>query len=112
MSRRAVIVSTARTGLTKSFRSGFNNTHGAVMRGHAIKHAIEKAGISPGDVEDVIIGCGFPEGATGMNIVATPLYLAPGCAEGDVDVQLRSEFGALAALAQALVLQRDQGVAT
>jgi len=78
MSRRAVIVSTARTGLTKSFRSGFNNTHGAVMQGHAIKHAIEKAGISPGDVEDVIIGCGFPEGATGMNIARNAALWA-GC---------------------------------
>jgi acetyl-CoA C-acetyltransferase len=66
--RQAVIVSTARTGLAKSVRGGFNQTHGAVMGGHAVKHAIAKAGIDPGDVEDVMMGCGFPEGATGNNI--------------------------------------------
>ena len=66
--REAVIVSTARTGLAKSLRGGFNMTHGAVMGGHAIKHAIAKAGIEPGEVEDVVMGCAQPEGATGMNI--------------------------------------------
>src|SRR5580704_8739653 len=65
---RAVIVSTARTGLAKSVRGGFNQTHGAVMGGHAVKHAIARAGIEPGEVEDVYMGCGFPEGATGNNI--------------------------------------------
>jgi acetyl-CoA C-acetyltransferase len=49
-------------------RGGFNQTHGAVMGGHAVKHAIAKAGIDPGEVEDVMMGCGFPEGATGNNI--------------------------------------------
>ena len=66
--REAVIVSYARTGLAKSVRGGFNNTHGAVMAGNAIKHAIERAKIEPGDVEDVVLGCGNPEGATGSNI--------------------------------------------
>src|ERR1700759_5880153 len=66
--REAVIVSTARTGLAKSVRGGLNMTHGAVMGGHAIKHAIAKAGIEPGEVEDVVMGCAQPEGATGMNI--------------------------------------------
>jgi acetyl-CoA C-acetyltransferase len=66
--KQAVIVSTARTGLAKSVRGGFNETHGAVMAGHAIKHAIARAGIETGEVEDVYIGCGFPEGATGNNI--------------------------------------------
>ena len=66
--REAVIVSTARTGLAKSMRGGFNMTHGAVMGGHAVKHAIAKAGIEPGEVEDVFMGCAHPEGATGMNI--------------------------------------------
>lgn len=68
MSREAVIVSTARTGLAKAGRGGFNNTHGAAMGGHAIQHAITRAGIEPGEVEDVIMGCGTPEGATGMNV--------------------------------------------
>ena len=66
--REAVIVSTARTGLAKSVRGGFNDTHGAVMGGHAIKNAIARAGIDPGEVEDVLMGCGMPEGATGNNI--------------------------------------------
>jgi acetyl-CoA C-acetyltransferase len=66
--KQAVIVSTARTGLAKSIRGGFNETHGAVMAGHAIKHAITRAGIEPGEIEDVYLGCGFPEGATGNNI--------------------------------------------
>jgi acetyl-CoA C-acetyltransferase len=64
----AVIVSTARTGLAKSVRGGFNDTHGAVLGGHAVQHAITRAGIDPGEVEDVAMGCGFPEGATGNNI--------------------------------------------
>jgi len=66
--REAVIVSTARTGLAKATRGGFNVTHGASMAGHALKHAIERAKIEPGEVEDVILGCGYPEGATGHNI--------------------------------------------
>lgn len=66
--KQAVIVSTARTGLAKSVRGGFNQTHGAVMGGHAVKHAIARAGIEPGEVEDVFMGCGMPEGATGNNI--------------------------------------------
>jgi acetyl-CoA C-acetyltransferase len=66
--REAVIVSTARTGLAKSYRGGFNNTHGAAMSGHAVKHAIARAKVSPEEVEDVIMGCGLPEGATGQNV--------------------------------------------
>jgi acetyl-CoA C-acetyltransferase len=66
--KQAVIVSTARTGLAKSVRGGFNETHGAVMAGHAIKHAITRAQLDLSEVEDVYLGCGFPEGATGNNI--------------------------------------------
>src|ERR1700761_235596 len=66
--REVVIVSTARTGLAKSVRGGFNMTHGAAMGGHAIKYAIARAGIDPKEVEDVVMGCAQPEGATGMNI--------------------------------------------
>jgi acetyl-CoA C-acetyltransferase len=66
--REAVIVSTARTGLAKSVRGGFNMTHGAAMGGHAVKHAIAKAGIDPKEIEDVYMGCAQPEGATGMNV--------------------------------------------
>ena len=66
--KQALIVSTARTGLAKSLRGGFNETHGAVMAGHVIKHAISRAGLEAGEIEDVYLGCGFPEGATGNNI--------------------------------------------
>ena len=66
--REAVIVSTARTGLAKSHRGGFNNTGGAAMAGHAIKHSIERAGIEPAEVEEVVLGCGTPQGTTGNNI--------------------------------------------
>lgn len=64
----AVIVSTARTGIGKAFRGAFNLTHGATMGGHVIRQAVQRAGIEPGEVEDVIMGCGLPEGATGSNV--------------------------------------------
>jgi acetyl-CoA C-acetyltransferase len=76
--KQAVIVSTARTGLAKSMRGGFNDTHGAVMGGHAVRHAIARAGIDPGEVEDVLMGCGMPEGATGNNIARESAIYA-GC---------------------------------
>jgi acetyl-CoA C-acetyltransferase len=68
MSREAVIVSYARTGLAKSLRGGFNMTHGAAMAGHAIQHAIERARVEPAAVEEVVVGSGNPEGATGANV--------------------------------------------
>lgn len=64
----AVIVSTARTPLAKSWKGAFNMTHGATLGGHAVKHAIARAGIEASEVEDVIMGCANPEGATGANI--------------------------------------------
>jgi acetyl-CoA C-acetyltransferase len=64
----AVIVSTARTGLTKSWKGGFNLTHGATMAGHVISEAVKRAGVQADEVEDVILGCANPEGATGFNI--------------------------------------------
>ena len=65
---RAVIVSTARTPLAKSWKGAFNMTHGATLGGHVVKAAVERAGIEPGAVEDVLMGCANPEGATGWNI--------------------------------------------
>jgi acetyl-CoA C-acetyltransferase len=64
----AVIVSTARTPIGRAYRGAFNNTHGAVLAGHVVHHAVKRAGIEPGEVEDVILGCAMPEGATGQNI--------------------------------------------
>ncbi|TMH27118.1 MAG: acetyl-CoA C-acyltransferase [Betaproteobacteria bacterium] len=74
----AVIVSTARTGLAKSWRGAFNMTHGAAIGGHVVRHAISRAGIEPGEIGDVMIGCAFPEGATGQNI-ARQIALRAGC---------------------------------
>ncbi len=64
----AVIVSTARTGLAKSWKGAFNMTHGATLGAHAVKHAVERAGIDPAEVEDVIMGASLLEGTTGGNI--------------------------------------------
>jgi acetyl-CoA C-acetyltransferase len=64
----AVIVSTARTGLGKSWRGAFNMTHGATLGAHSVKAAVERAKIDPAEVEDVVMGCALPEGATGGNI--------------------------------------------
>ncbi len=74
----AVIVSTARTALAKSWRGSFNMTHGATLGGHVVRAAIARAGIDAGEVEDVLMGCANPEGATGWNI-ARQIALAAGC---------------------------------
>jgi acetyl-CoA C-acetyltransferase len=74
----AVIVSTARTALAKSWKGAFNMTHGATLGGHVLSAAIVRAGIDPAEVEDVIMGCATPEGATGHNI-ARQIALRGGC---------------------------------
>jgi acetyl-CoA C-acetyltransferase len=74
---QAVIVSTARTPLAKSWKGAFNMTHGASLGGFAVRAAVERAGVDPGAVEDVLMGCANPEGATGMNI-ARQIALAAG----------------------------------
>jgi len=73
----AVIVSTARTGLAKSWKGAFNMTHGATLGAHAVKHAVARAGIEPAEVEDVLMGCALTEGACGFNI-ARQVALAAG----------------------------------
>ena len=74
----AVIVSTARTPLAKSWKGAFNMTHGATLGGFAVKAAVERAGIDGAEVDDVIMGCATPEGATGSNI-ARQIALRAGC---------------------------------
>ncbi len=74
----ALIVSTARTGLAKSWRGALNLTHGATLGGHVVRHAMQRAGIDPASVEDVLMGCAYPEGATGAN-VARQIALRAGC---------------------------------
>jgi acetyl-CoA C-acetyltransferase len=104
--KQAVIVSTARTGLAKSVRGGFNDTHGAVMGGHAVKHAIARAGIEAGAVEDVVMGCGFPEGATGNNIARESAIWA-GCPVSTAGITVNrycsSGLNAIAFAAQAIM---------
>ena len=104
--KQAVIVSTARTGLAKSVRGSFNDTHGAVMGGHAVKHAIARAGIDAGEVEDVVMGCGFPEGATGNNIARESAIWA-GCPVSTAGITVNrycsSGLNAIAFAAQAIM---------
>src|SRR5512142_1162662 len=76
--RDAVIVSAARTGLAKSWRGALNMTHGATLGGHVVAHAIARAKLDPAEVEDVLMGCALPEGATGWNI-ARQIALRAGC---------------------------------
>jgi len=76
--REAVIVSTARTGLAKSVRGSFNHTHPIVLGGHVLSHAIQRAGVDADEVDDVILGSGMPEGATGFNI-ARNVAVKAGC---------------------------------
>jgi acetyl-CoA C-acetyltransferase len=74
----ALLVATARTPLCKSWRGGFNMTHGADLGGHALEHAMKRAGVDPAEVDDVIMGCANPEGATGRNI-ARQIAIRAGC---------------------------------
>jgi acetyl-CoA C-acetyltransferase len=66
--KEAVVVSIARTGLAKSWKGALNMTHGATMAGHVAKHAVARAKLEPGEIEDVLLGCANPEGADGGNI--------------------------------------------
>src|SRR6516162_3772727 len=74
----AVLVSTARTPLCKSWRGAFNMTHGADLGGHVLCHAMVRARVDPAEIEDVIMGCANPEGATGRNI-ARQIAIRAGC---------------------------------
>jgi acetyl-CoA C-acetyltransferase len=76
--REAVIVSAARTPIGRAFRGAFNQTPGATLAGHVVRHAMDRAGIAPAEVDDVVIGSGLPEGATGNNIGRTAALRA-GC---------------------------------
>ena len=71
--KRAVIVSTARTPIGKAYRGSFNNTQGQTLGSHAIKHAVERAGIDPAEIDDVIMGCALQQGSTGQNVARQAL---------------------------------------
>ncbi len=107
--REAVIVSTARTPIGRAKRGAFNHTHGADLGGHVIRHAVERAGLDPAEVEDVILGCGGPEGATGFNIARQAVFRAglPASAAGAViSRDCSSGMQAIATAAHRVIVDR------
>ncbi len=103
----AVIVSTARTPIGKAYRGGLNDTDGATLGGHAIRHAVERAGIEPGEVEDVIMGCALQQGATGHNVARQALVRAglPVTVAGStIDRQCSSGLQAIAVASRSIRL--------
>src|SRR5438105_2115665 len=105
----AVIVSTARTGLAKSWRGAFNMTHGATMGGHVVRAAVERAKVDPAEVEDVLMGCALPEGATGGNIarqIAIRAGLPVTAAGVTVNRFCSSGLQAIAMAAQRVIVDR------
>jgi acetyl-CoA C-acetyltransferase len=106
----AVIVSTARTPIGKAYRGGFNDTEGATLGGHAIKHALERSGLEAGQIEDVVMGCAMQEGTTGLNVARRALLVAglPVTVAGTtIDRQCSSGMQSMALLANAI---RNDGV--
>ena len=107
--RDVVVVSYARTGLAKSVRGGFNNTHGAAMAGHAIQQAIARSGIEAAEMEDVFLGVGQPEGATGHNIARNAAIWA-GCPTSTAGASInRFCASGLQAIASAAHYIKDEG---
>ena len=107
--RDAVIVSTARTPIGRAYRGAFNDTQGQTLAAHAIRHAVARAGVEPGEVEDVILGCALPQGATGGNIARQSALLAglPVNAAGLVTVrECSSGLHALATATQRVLFDR------
>ncbi len=104
--REAVIVSTARTPIGKAYRGAFNNTEAPTLGGHAVKHAVHRAGLDPAEVEDVIMGCAMPQGTQGLN-VARQIALAAGLpvttAGMTVDRQCSSGMMAIAIAARTVI---------
>ena len=104
--REAVIVSTARTPIGKAYRGAFNNTESPTLGGHAIRHAVERAGIEPGEVEEVFMGCAMPQGTQGRNIgrlTALAAGLPVTTAGITVDRQCSSGMMAIALAAKTIV---------
>ena len=104
--REAVIVSSARTPIGKAYRGAFNNTEAPTLGGHAIRHAVERAGIEPGEVEDVFMGCAMPQGSQARNIGRLTALVAglPVTTAGiTVDRQCSSGMMAIALAAKTIV---------
>jgi acetyl-CoA C-acetyltransferase len=104
--RQAVIVSTARTPIGKAYRGAFNNTEAPTLGGHAVKHAVARAGLDPAEVEDVMIGCALPQGSQGQNVgrqIALAAGLPVTTAGMTVDRQCSSGMMAIALAAKTVV---------
>ena len=105
--RRAVIVSTARTPIGKAYRGAFNNTEAPTLGGHAVKHAVERAGLDPAEVEDVMMGCAMPQGTQGRNVgrqIALAAGLPTTTAGMTVDRQCSSGMMAIAMAAKTIIV--------
>lgn len=104
--REAVIVSTARTPIGKAYRGAFNNTEAPTLGGHAVRHAVERAGLEPAEVDDVLMGCAMPQGTQGQNIarqIALSAGLPVTTAGMTVDRQCSSGMMAIALAAKTVV---------
>ena len=104
--REAVIVSTSRTPIGKAYRGAFNNTESPTLGGHAIRHAVQRAGLEPGEVEDVIMGCALPQGSQGSNIArltALSAGLPVSVGAMTVDRQCSSGMMAIATAAKSIL---------
>ena len=104
--REAVIVSTARTPIGKAYRGSFNNTEAPTLGGHAVKHAVERAGLDPAEIEDVIMGCAMPQGTQGQNVgrqIALAAGLPVTTAGMTVDRQCSSGMMAIALAAKTVI---------
>ena len=105
--REAVIVSTARTPIGKAYRGAFNNTEAPTLGGHAVKHAIARAGLEPDEVDDVIMGCALPQGSQGANVarlIALSAGLPATVAGMTVDRQCSSGMMAIAVAAKTIIV--------
>ena len=105
--REAVIVSTARTPIGKAYRGAFNNTEAPTLGGHAVKHAVERAGLAADEVEDVIMGCALPQGSQGANVarlIALSAGLPVTTAGMTVDRQCSSGMMAIALAAKTVIV--------
>jgi acetyl-CoA C-acetyltransferase len=104
--REAVIVSTARTPIGKAYRGAFNNTDAPSLGGHAVKHAVDRAGLNPAEIEDVMMGCAMPQGSQGQNVgrqIALAAGLPVTTAGMTVDRQCSSGMMAIALAAKTVV---------
>ena len=103
----AVIVSTARTGIGKAYRGALNNTEGPTMAGHVIAEAVKRAGVEPGAIEDVVLGCAMQQGTTGVNVgrrAAIRAGLPVSVAGTTIDRQCASGLQSIAVAARSVIL--------